>query len=88
MALDGTGRVEPLPPHHWLWTKGHASHADNNRCDWLAQTAARTLTSSFPDNAPHAPMRLGLGPDYIPPNPQGGLFDLVDAADDDENDPG
>jgi ribonuclease HI len=24
-----------------LWTKGHASHADNNRCDELAQMAAR-----------------------------------------------
>ena len=25
----------------WSWTRGHASHADNNRCDELAQTAAR-----------------------------------------------
>ena len=25
----------------WTWTKGHASHADNNRCDELAQMAAR-----------------------------------------------
>ncbi len=25
----------------WAWTKGHASHADNNRCDELAQMAAR-----------------------------------------------
>jgi len=25
----------------WVWTKGHASHADNNRCDELAQRAAR-----------------------------------------------
>jgi ribonuclease HI len=25
----------------WSWTKGHASHADNNRCDELAQQAAR-----------------------------------------------
>ena len=25
----------------WSWTKGHASHEDNNRCDELAQTAAR-----------------------------------------------
>jgi ribonuclease HI len=25
----------------WEWTKGHASHADNNRCDELAQMAAR-----------------------------------------------
>jgi ribonuclease HI len=26
---------------HWTWTKGHASHADNNRCDELASQAAR-----------------------------------------------
>ena len=24
----------------WSWTKGHASHSDNNRCDELAQMAA------------------------------------------------
>jgi ribonuclease HI len=26
----------------WKWTKGHADHPDNNRCDELAQTAARS----------------------------------------------
>jgi ribonuclease HI len=26
----------------WTWTKGHASHEDNNRCDELAAMAART----------------------------------------------
>jgi ribonuclease HI len=25
----------------WSWTKGHASHTDNNRCDELATQAAR-----------------------------------------------
>jgi ribonuclease HI len=25
----------------WVWTKGHASHEDNNRCDELATRAAR-----------------------------------------------
>jgi len=25
----------------WTWTKGHASHEDNNRCDELATSAAR-----------------------------------------------
>lgn len=29
--------------HHtnWHWTKGHADHPDNNRCDELASAAAR-----------------------------------------------
>ena len=26
---------------HWEWTKGHADHTDNNRCDELASRAAR-----------------------------------------------
>ena len=26
---------------HWTWTKGHANHDDNNRCDELATAAAR-----------------------------------------------
>jgi len=26
----------------WTWTKGHANHADNNRCDELATEAARS----------------------------------------------
>jgi ribonuclease HI len=29
----------------WSWTKGHASHVDNNRCDELATEAARNQTS-------------------------------------------
>lgn len=29
----------------WSWTKGHANHADNNRCDELASQAARTQTN-------------------------------------------
>lgn len=32
----------------WSWTKGHASHEDNNRCDELASAAARDQTSSAP----------------------------------------
>jgi len=31
---------------NWVWTKGHASHADNNRCDELATRAAREQKSS------------------------------------------
>lgn len=75
---------------HWIWTKGHAAHEDNNRCDWLAQTAARTQTSSWPDGLPHGKLRLDLGRDYIPPKPQASLFDAPDftAAEDDENDAG
>ena len=30
----------------WVWTRGHASHADNNRCDALAARAARKQTFS------------------------------------------
>jgi ribonuclease HI len=30
----------------WSWTKGHASHADNNRADELATTAARNQRAS------------------------------------------
>jgi ribonuclease HI len=30
----------------WTWTKGHASHDDNNRCDELATRAAREQISS------------------------------------------
>jgi ribonuclease HI len=30
----------------WEWVKGHADHDDNNRCDELAQRAAREQTSS------------------------------------------
>jgi ribonuclease HI len=30
----------------WVWTKGHARHADNNRCDELATRAAREQSNS------------------------------------------
>lgn len=30
----------------WVWTKGHASHDDNNRADELATRAAREQSSS------------------------------------------
>ena len=33
--LTGQHRVQ------WTWTKGHAGHEDNNRCDELATRAAR-----------------------------------------------
>ena len=31
---------------HWTWTKGHADHDDNNRCDELATAAARDQSHS------------------------------------------
>lgn len=30
----------------WVWTKGHASHADNNRCDEMATRAAKEQSRS------------------------------------------
>lgn len=30
----------------WSWTKGHADHEDNNRCDELATRAAREQSNS------------------------------------------
>ncbi len=36
--------LDRLTGHHnvtWTWTRGHASHEDNNRCDELATRAAR-----------------------------------------------
>ncbi len=30
----------------WRWTKGHANHADNNRCDELCTRAAREQSQS------------------------------------------
>ena len=41
----------------WQWTKGHASHEDNNRCDELASRAAEEQIAS--DRAPTGdPYRL------------------------------
>ena len=36
--LDELARVHRM---EWTWTKGHADHVDNNRCDELATRAAR-----------------------------------------------
>ena len=39
---------EQVESHHvkWSWTKGHASHEDNNRADELASLAARRQSRS------------------------------------------
>lgn len=41
--LDRLTRIHQV---RWTWTKGHAGHADNDRCDELATTAARLQRSS------------------------------------------
>lgn len=42
-------RLDELNAKHettWTWTKGHASHEDNNRCDELATMAAEEQSQS------------------------------------------
>jgi len=58
----------------WKWTKGHSNHDDNNRCDWLAQHAARTQSSSWSDK-PRSALKYEYGWQYVPPRPQGSLFE-------------
>jgi len=43
MELDQLGQ-----PHKilWTWVRGHADHADNIRCDFLAERAAANQTAS------------------------------------------
>jgi ribonuclease HI len=43
MELDQLAATHKIK---WEWTKGHASHQDNNRCDELASQAAREQISS------------------------------------------
>jgi ribonuclease HI len=43
MALDNQAQRHKTT---WSWTKGHASHTDNNRCDELATRAAREQSCS------------------------------------------
>jgi ribonuclease HI len=44
---------------HWSWTKGHASHEDNNRCDELASRAADEQIYADPSSRTH---RYDLNP--------------------------
>jgi ribonuclease HI len=62
----------------WVWTKGHADHEDNNRCDFLAKRAARKQSSSWPDNRPQQRLKLNLGRDYLPPR-QSQSVDILEA---------
>jgi len=43
MALDEQANAHKTT---WKWTKGHANHADNNRCDELATRAAKEQSCS------------------------------------------
>lgn len=43
LMLDGATDGHDI---HWKWTKGHASHEDNNRCDELASRAAEEQIAS------------------------------------------
>ncbi|MGO4885748.1 MAG: RNase H family protein [Bryobacteraceae bacterium] len=70
----------------WVWTRGHAGHAYNTRCDWLAQNAAAAQRSSWADGRPHANLRLDLGASYVPPKPQAGLFEDVEPGGEDDGD--
>lgn len=36
----------------WEWTKGHAGHEQNERADTLANQAARSVSSSDPEDTP------------------------------------
>jgi hypothetical protein len=70
----------------WVWTRSHAGHEDNVRCDWLARNAAAAQKSSWADGRPHAPLRLRLDTNYMPPKPQAGLFDDAEPATEDDED--
>jgi ribonuclease HI len=68
MELDELASL-PKPKPNWVGTWSHADHEDNVRCDLLARKAAATQKSSWADGRPHAPLRLNLGVNYVPPKP-------------------
>lgn len=50
MNQDLWEQLDELANFHqvqWSWTKGHADHPDNNRCDELATEAARSARSGL-----------------------------------------
>ena len=49
MELDELNRFHRTT---WLWTKGHDSHQDNNRCDRLAQEARAHADQFLPRRNP------------------------------------
>jgi hypothetical protein len=56
MELDELNRFHRTT---WLWTEGHAAHAGNNRCDWLAQ---KFLPGQRPSRAASSRTRPRLRP--------------------------
>lgn len=46
--LRALARHEPAGGVEWIWLKGHAGEEGNERVDQLANTAARSVTSSDP----------------------------------------
>ena len=58
--------LNALHQTQWTWTRGHAAHEDNNRCDWLAQNAARAQKGSWPDGRRCGRLRHELGTRAIP----------------------
>ncbi len=65
MALDNLASKHKI---EWSWTKGHASHADNNRADELASAAAHDQRSS-PGYKPDPALNYGMQPKPSPASP-------------------
>jgi len=76
MELD---ELAALHKTTWVWTRGHAGHEDNTRCDWLAQNAATTQRSCGEDGGPQRTCAPGPVCGLRAAQPQGSLFDDVDA---------
>ena len=83
MELD---ELASLNKTTWLWTRGHADHEDNSRCDWLAQNAAATQRSCWADGRPHAPFDSAWEPITCRLNRNQGLFEDIELDSVDEDD--
>ena len=76
MELD---ELAALHKTTWVWTRGHAGHEDNTRREWLAQNAATTQRSCWEDGGPQRTCAPGPVCGLRAAQPQGSLFDDVDA---------
>jgi ribonuclease HI len=50
--LAAVARHQPAGGVTWHWTKGHAGNPDNERCDQIANAAARSVTDADPVDEP------------------------------------